>query len=136
MFELVKLPRGNMEYPITIVETRSFGRKVAEFLSEPEQAALIDYIALHPEGGVVMPGCGGIRKLRWSGIGKGKSKALRVIYLYHDLNMPVYLLAAYSKGETLQLSKREEQQMAKLADQIIKAHLSRRAEIFALGSSA
>lgn len=83
-----------------------------------------------------MPGTGGVRKMRWSGLGKGKSKGLRIIYLYHDLNMPVFLLAAYSKGEVLRLTKREEYAMSKLAGEIVRQHLSRRAEDHAIGSSA
>ncbi len=136
MFEIVRLPKGNWDYPITIVEMRGFMREISSLLSPEEVNALIDHIAFHPEGGVVIPGTGGMRKMRWSGQGKGKSKGLRIIYLYHDLNMPVYLLAVYSKGEALRLSKREELQMAKLAGEIIKTHLLGRTENDALGSSA
>jgi len=115
---------------------RGFGKQVSGLLSQQELMELIDHIALHPEGGAVIPDTGGIRKMRWKGLGKGKSKALRIIYLYHDLNMPVYLLAAYSKGETLRLTKKEEREMAKVASEIIRHHLSRRMEDHAFGSSA
>lgn len=40
-----------------------------------------------------MKDTGGIRKLRWSRAGMGKSGAVRVIYYFHSDAMPLYLLA-------------------------------------------
>lgn len=138
MFTLVKLPRGKLDYPITIVELKGFTKEISEYLSDRELHELIDHIALHPEGGDIIPGTNGIRKLRWAGLGKGKSKALRVIYFYYDLNMPLYLLAVYSKGQVLRLSKREERLMAKLTQELVQEAMGRRKreDNDALGSSA
>lgn len=118
MFELVRLPRGSLVYPITIARSVSFDKEILAHLSADELEELVDYVALHPERGDVIPGTGGVRKLRWRSTRKGKSKGLRVIYFYHDLNMPLFLLAVYSKGERLRLTKREEMILAKMAENL------------------
>ena len=46
-----------------------------------------------------MQGTGGIRKLRWSAQGKGKSGGVRVIYYHHSESMPLFLLTLFGKGE-------------------------------------
>ena len=44
------------------------------------------------------PGSAGIRKLRWSGRGRGKRGGLRVIYFWYVSGGVVYMLYAYAKG--------------------------------------
>ena len=46
-----------------------------------------------------MTGTGGIRKLRWSAQGKGKSGGVRVIYYYYNKSIPLFLLTVFGKGE-------------------------------------
>jgi mRNA-degrading endonuclease RelE of RelBE toxin-antitoxin system len=48
---------------------------------------------------------GGLRKLRWSAHGKGKSGGVRVIYYYHNESIPLFLLTVFGKGEKVNLSK-------------------------------
>lgn len=60
-----------------------------------------------------MQGTGGIRKLRWSAQGKGKSGGVRIIYYYHNGTMPLFLLTVFGKGEKANLSKSERNQLAK-----------------------
>lgn len=74
-----------------------------------------------------MPGTGGIRKARWPYADKGKSKGLRIIYNFHDLNMPLVILAVYSKGEALKLTKREEHGMRKLVKVLVWEYAARTA---------
>lgn len=57
---------------ITIVETQVFSRDVGSILDEEELDDLKDYLAEYPEAGVVIPGTGGVRKLRWAASGRGK----------------------------------------------------------------
>jgi len=60
-----------------------------------------------------MQGTGGIRKLRWSAQGKGKSGGVRVVYYYHNGTMPLFLLTVFGKGEKANLSKSERNELAK-----------------------
>lgn len=118
MLNVVKLVRGSSAYPISIAELKSAGRDLRRLLNEDEIDGLVDFLALNPESGDVIPETGGIRKMRWSGQGKGKSKGIRVCYFYHDLNMPLFILAVYGKGEVLRLTKQEEKAMATLAGEL------------------
>lgn len=60
-----------------------------------------------------MQGTGGIRKLRWSAQGRGKSGGVRVIYYHHNGSMPLFLLTVFGKGEKANLSKAERIELAK-----------------------
>lgn len=97
-----------MEYsPVTVAETVSFRRKVAQLLSENEIDELIAYLSMHPNAGVLIKGTGGIRKLRWARGGRGKSGGVRVIYYYHNQDIPLYLLAIFGKNEKSNITKQE-----------------------------
>ena len=49
------------------IEAPLFTRRVHDYLTDDEYAALQWALALRPEAGAVIPGSGGIRKLRWAG---------------------------------------------------------------------
>jgi hypothetical protein len=85
--------------PLTLVEFENFTRFAAKHLTEEENDALKDFLAENPEAGVVIQGTGGVRKLRWAAKGKGKSSGVRVIYYYHNLDMPLLLLDGFAKSE-------------------------------------
>lgn len=67
-----------------------------------------------------MQGTGGIRKLRWSAKGKGKSGGVRVIYYCHNDTMPLFLLTIFGKGEKASLSKPECNDLTKLTGLLMK----------------
>lgn len=118
MLGVVRLEKSDCGYPITIAELTSVSRDLQKLLSEQEIEGLVNFLAYNPESGKIIPNTNGIRKLRWNMKGKGKSKGMRIIYYFHDLNMPLFMLAVYSKGETLRLSRREEMKMSRLVDQL------------------
>ncbi len=56
------------------------------------------FLVRHPETGKVIPGSGGVRKLRWGAAGKGKSGGVRVIYYYKKQDSEIWLLTIYGKN--------------------------------------
>ncbi|WP_414716216.1 MULTISPECIES: type II toxin-antitoxin system RelE/ParE family toxin [unclassified Thalassolituus] len=70
--------------------------------------------------GDILQGTGGIRKLRWSAQGRGKSGGARVVYFYHNGTMPLFLLTVFGKGEKANLSKAERNDLARLTDLLRK----------------
>jgi mRNA-degrading endonuclease RelE of RelBE toxin-antitoxin system len=101
---------------ITVVEVDPFpatARKAE--LTEDEREAITVFVAESPETGEVIPDTGGLRKLRWSGKGKGKSGGYRVIYYLFDRRNPVYLLAIYPKNKRVNLTPEEKKRLARLA---------------------
>ena len=97
----------------TIVELPEFLKKSAGLLQEQERLSIINYLAAHPLAGDLIQGTGGIRKLRWSAHGKGKSGGVRVIYYYHNGSVPLFLLTVFGKGEKANLKKSERNELAK-----------------------
>ena len=81
---------------------------------------MIDYLAGNPEAGDVIIGMGGVQKLRWRLQGRGKRGGALVIYFFHDINMPVYLMSIYAKNEQPDLSPREQKEFRQAADPLIK----------------
>lgn len=102
----------------TIVELPEFQRCANALLSETEKQAIISYLAAHPLSGTVMQGTGGIRKLRWASGNKGKSGGVRVIYYYHNENIPLFLLTVFGKNEKANLSKAERNELCKFTIQL------------------
>jgi hypothetical protein len=64
------------------VEAPAFARFREEYLDDDGFSELQRYLARNPEAGDIVPGAGGIRKLRWKDPrrGKGRRGGLRVIY--------------------------------------------------------
>ncbi len=85
---------------VTFVEAPIFSKKVYEYLNEDEYAALQWALVIRPEAGKVIPGSGGLRKIRWSAKGQGKRGGTRIIYYFQKENGEIWLITIYAKGET------------------------------------
>lgn len=101
--------------PITIAETHLFMRSAEKIWSEDERAKLVDFVAHNPEAGDVIPGTGGVRKLRWARAGGGKRGGARVVYFYYRPDCPLYLLLAYAKAQANDLNADEKKAVAAFA---------------------
>ncbi len=85
---------------LTVVETLLFQRQWPLYWTEEERGAFAAYIAEHPVAGDVVPESGGIRKVRWSRAGTGKSGGVRVIYYTRTEEGELVLLTLYAKSKT------------------------------------
>lgn len=104
----------------TIAELPDYQTDASRWLSAEEQDAVRQYLSLHPTSGDLIPGTGGIRKLRWRRPGMGKRGGLRIIYYFYNRTAPLYLLNVFGKNEKDDLSEREKQLLAKIVQQIIQ----------------
>jgi hypothetical protein len=104
----------------TIVELPEFQARARTLLSDREKQGVINYLAVHPQAGLVMQGTGGIRKFRWASGHKGKSGGVRVIYYYHNESTPLFRLSVFGKKDKASLSKSESNELAKLCKLIVK----------------
>jgi len=80
------------------VETPVFTKQVVNLLSDEEYRELQLALVLRPDQGSVIPGGGGMRKLRWRAGGKGKRGGARVIYYWYVAEAVVYMLDIYVKS--------------------------------------
>lgn len=104
----------------TIIELPPFSKKVAKILDKEEQEALHLYLIQHPDTGDVIPGTGGIRKLRWAASGRGKRGGARVIYFYHVVGSTIYLMTCYLKKDQDNISPQVKKQLKAVVDLIKK----------------
>jgi hypothetical protein len=107
---------------IVVGETAPFQADAKILISEDELSKLIDFLALNPESGEVIPGAGGVRKLRWAMPGRGKRGGARVIYFYADDTMPLYLIAIFAKSAKTDLDAEEKAEMRNLVKLIVCTH--------------
>lgn len=84
---------------LTIIETETFQRYAAEVWRDSEREAFITWLADNPLAGDVIPGTGGLRKVRWRRFGFGKRAGARVIYYNVLEDGCIWLLIVYTKAK-------------------------------------
>ena len=89
------------------------------FTSDAEYGAFQNALMSNPERGDVMPGCGGLRKIRWRDPrrGKGTRGGLRIIYLHVPDYQRFLLLNVYDKNEADDLTREEKRVLAEMAQE-------------------
>lgn len=91
---------------ITVIETPEFAKFAkANGLGNDDRREIAVTIASDPTIGTLIRETGGLRKLRVARHGGGKSGGYRVIYYYHDADIPIFLITGFSKTEMENLSK-------------------------------
>jgi hypothetical protein len=103
----------------TVAELPSYISFAEKHLTSEERHGIIDFLAKNPKSGDIMPGTGGVRKLRWGKGGRGKSGGVRVIYYFHSERLPLYLVTLFAKNERDNLTAEERNDLAKLVDILI-----------------
>lgn len=108
--------------PMTVVETGEFLKCANSLMSSSERTELVAFVGANPESGEIIPGTGGVRKIRWALRGAGKRGGTRVIYYYHNDRLPVILLSAYAKNRKANLSQAERNAMRRLVPALVAGY--------------
>ncbi|MDP8213313.1 MAG: hypothetical protein P9X22_08535 [Candidatus Zapsychrus exili] len=95
------------------LETSVFTKQITSILLDYEYADLQIYLTRHPDVGSLIPCGAGLRKVRWKARGKGKRSGVRIIYYWYFSKSQIFMLLAYKKSESTDLSKRHLKQLAK-----------------------
>ena len=82
-----------------IVETSVFTRRVLKLLSDENYRSLQQVLVANPEAGNLIRQSGGLRKIRWSGEGRGKRGGVRIIYYWAPAHETILMLLMYGKNE-------------------------------------
>jgi len=107
-----------------VLETSIFSRQADALLSPEDRSALIDTLARDPMAGDVIPGLGGVRKLRFAPKGRGKRGGFRVIYYVLTESQPILALLIYGKNEQGNLSPAQRKAVAVLAAEMKQGAVS------------
>ena len=83
----------------TFIESAVFERVRDVYLDDDEYAELQQFMMETPEAGQMVPGSGGVRKLRWKRKGMGKRGGLRVIYFVRYQPNEFWMLTLYAKAK-------------------------------------
>lgn len=105
--------------PVSVLELVGYRRRANELLTPAQQDAVIDLVAYEPTCGDIIRGTGGLRKVRIGRSGSGKRGGARVIYYFHDVNIPIFLVALYAKNEKGDLTAAEKKEFAVLVKELV-----------------
>ncbi len=83
---------------MVIIETSVFTKQVQILLADEEYHQLQVELVRRPEVGALIPGSGGLRKVRWSMPGRGKRGGARVIYYWAVKQDQLLMLLMYAKN--------------------------------------
>mgnify|MGYP005857149935 FL=1 len=97
-------------------ETPIFTKLIQKLISDEGYHLLQLQLSMRPESGNVIKGSGGIRKIRWSGSGRGKRGGIRVIYYYFTEDEQIYMLYAYPKSKKDDLTADQIKQLKQLVE--------------------
>lgn len=97
----------------TVVETPSYlaAAKTAG-ITEAGRRDIVTAVAERPDLGELMVGTGGLRKFRFGRPGAGKSGGFRILSYYISEDYPVFLIAAFAKGDKANLTAAEKNAVA------------------------
>jgi hypothetical protein len=106
----------------TVVETPPYLADAERLLDDEQRAAIVDAVSVDPKCGVVVPGAGGVPKLRVAASGRGKRGGARVIYLFGGDDIPVFLLAFFAKNEKADLTQRERKELGRITATMLQGY--------------
>ena len=99
------------------IEDHGFEKRRKGILDDDELFRLQEWLVAYPGAGKMIPGSGGLRKLRWAATGRGKRGGIRVIYFWWLADDKILLLDVYAKGKQENLAAGETE---KLKRRVIK----------------
>jgi mRNA-degrading endonuclease RelE of RelBE toxin-antitoxin system len=101
---------------VVIVETKAFTARIGDLLTADEYSLLQLSLVQRPTAGSIIPGSGGLRKVRWSATGRGKRGGARVIYFWHGTSATILMLLVYSKNERDDLTFAQRQALRRIVE--------------------
>jgi mRNA-degrading endonuclease RelE of RelBE toxin-antitoxin system len=99
---------------MVLIETPIFTRRVLELLDDEDYRSLQIQLVANPEAGDLIPGSGGLRKIRWRSGGRGKPGGVRVIYYLFSADQRILMLYVYSKSRQTDLTVDQVRMLAAL----------------------
>ena len=106
-----------IEKLFSFIETSLFTKRVSELLTDEEYSRLQWRLIEFPTAGDIIPGSGGIRKIRISVKGKGTRGGARVIYYFAVMRDEIFMLDIYAKNEKADLTIQQVRELKMLVEE-------------------
>jgi hypothetical protein len=106
---IAQRPKDHQEF----IYTDEFLDSADGLLTDAELRALEVELLEAPAKGRIVPGTGGVRKMRVALPGRGKSGGARILYVFAPHDQRIYLLLAYPKSVRDTLSQAEKNALKK-----------------------
>ncbi len=103
-----------------IIETPIFTRQLRALLTDEGYRSLQNELISRPECGDVIRGSGGLRKIRWRILGRGKRGGVRVIYYWIPSRETFLMLFIYPKNVQDDLTHEQLRVLKSLVEQELK----------------
>ncbi|MCH7771264.1 MAG: type II toxin-antitoxin system RelE/ParE family toxin [Bacteroidetes bacterium] len=103
-----------------IVETSVFTKRLLSLMAEEDYRNLQNELILFPDKGKIIRGSGGLRKIRWSIPGRGKSGGVRVIYYLVIERETILMLFIFGKNEQANLTQKQLNKLKTLVKEELK----------------
>ena len=108
--------------PITVAEAPEFITAARKLMTEDERTALVVHLSENPLAGDLIPGTGGVRKVRWALQGRGKRGGARVIYFFHNEELPLFIFSIYAKNAQSDLSAAAKNELKLITKSIVESY--------------
>ncbi len=102
------------------IETPIFTKLVIDLMPDDEYRKIQLALVLRPEAGKIIPGSGGLRKIRWKSSGSGKRGGLRLIYFWDVQDDRIYMLLIYKKSKQEDLTPSQLKILRNLVKELLK----------------
>ena len=116
---------------VSFIEHTAFSRVRDDYFGDDEGYRLFQRVLqINPRVGVVIPGCSGVRKMRWTDPkrGKGKRGGIRVLYFYSEEFAILLLLTAYDKNIE-DISQDQKKSLAVIVEEFRQQMVARRRKV-------
>lgn len=101
---------------IVFFETPVFTKQIQELMEDSDYVKLQAALCKRPSAGNLIPGTGGLRKIRWASTGQGKKGGARIIYYWLSKKDQIYMLFAYPKNKQIDLTTEQKKLLSILVE--------------------